>query len=344
MRKIFLALIGACTLMTGSPLLARTLEVPPTAAWKHAASALVFSRNLAGLARRSVSDSGTQELDVTIQYKADDGLIWATVFVFRPAENIAPIWFEQSRQQIEHRPGYTHYKNAQMVQPVAFAPVAGGIKTGLRLTYPLENQNLDGTALAVVPVGDWLVAVRVSSTQTSVEGLESRLIAFLSAIRWPQTAETGPEALPVFPCEVAMAFKTAKVIKPEIGNALIDSMMGILAEQERVKQAVTPKLARPFCKDPISTVSHGIYREGGETDGYIMAFNDAGISIRVGQSISLDSRQRYSVTLRELDRDLVYPSFNRLPSPDQVLAVIKKPAVSATSRGSTNLEVTLPSQ
>jgi hypothetical protein len=85
-----------------------------------------------------------------------------------------------------------------------------------------------------------------------------------------------------------------------------------------------------YCREPGATIEHGVYRPEGTTDSYLIALNDAGIALSVGQAVDVSGllgqghgRPRYEVTLLERNSFSAYPSFNRLPPPDQVLDIVR---------------------
>ncbi|HKR25104.1 MAG TPA: hypothetical protein VJS15_07585, partial [Allosphingosinicella sp.] len=83
-----------------------------------------------------------------------------------------------------------------------------------------------------------------------------------------------------------------------------------------------------YCREPGATARHGVYRVEGSRDSYLLALGDAGVALSLGQALDLGALtgqggggRRYSMTLLERSATSALPSFNRLPPPDQAIAV-----------------------
>jgi hypothetical protein len=85
-----------------------------------------------------------------------------------------------------------------------------------------------------------------------------------------------------------------------------------------------------YCREPGATVEWGVYRPGGSTESYLIALGDSGLALTVGHAIDLSALMgghgpggRISMTMQGRDDTSVYPSFDRLPPPEQALAVAR---------------------
>ena len=66
-----------------------------------------------------------------------------------------------------------------------------------------------------MPLGEWLVAIRISSTAENAAALDARLTRVVTALRWPANAATGPALSPIAACPAPLAFdRKAKPVKP----------------------------------------------------------------------------------------------------------------------------------
>ena len=324
----------------------RTIEFPATAGWKHAGSGVILTREIAGLVRESLADSSTTELDISAQFRSPDRATLATIYIFRPANNSVPIWFDRSRTMIELGDVFGLKGNPIEAQPTAFAPIPTGTTSGLKIVYPVPASNFRSTALALAPVGEWVLAIRITSSSLDVPALDGELVGIIRGIRWPPGLAPAPIATPVETCETPLPPSKAKMIRNNGANVLMDSVMGIvaaktIADDPKIRSA--PPL--PFCREPGGVIDYGVYRAVGSTDAYQIALGDAGVSVLVGPTININSgTPRYSVTLQRLDSDLTYPSFNRLPSPEQVTKLINQTGpLSETSRNGNNTNIILSS-
>lgn len=315
----------------------RTLEVPSSSAWQHAETSLILPSRSAGLTRGSVQDTGAGELDIVAQYANAGRSSFATIYLFRSQIESAPLWFDRSRTVLERlSPGRATGPGPRPV--MAFALTGSKILSGLSVAYPGSTNGLS-TALAVVPLNGWMVKVRISSTDPGVAALDHKLSEFISSIRWPATLLPAPAAVPVEPCSSPLVFKKAKMMKPDMEQSLIGSFLAMAgATKSSRPQSGSPIV---YCRDSDAGVAYGVYRPVSSTTGYMIAINDAGRAVSVGEALTLDkSKQLYSVTLLDLGRSSVFPSYNRLPGPRQVMETLPRTRpMSSTEVGTTTINI-----
>jgi hypothetical protein len=71
-----------------------------------------------------------------------------------------------------------------------------------------------------------------------------------------------------------------------------------------------------------------------------MAIGDAGRVINVERGLQLDKDPGYQLSLGDLDRTLVYPSFNGLPNPEDAFKAVRTaPVVSSAARGGKDISI-----
>ena len=80
----------------------RTIDVPPTKRWQHAATGLVVPQSLIGLTRTTITDSTADESDIFLQF-VDPAKTALSVYLFRPALADLPVWFDRVETQILER-------------------------------------------------------------------------------------------------------------------------------------------------------------------------------------------------------------------------------------------------
>src|SRR5690606_24380113 len=116
------AAFGIAIGSVGSPANAqlRSLDLPENAGWQHAETGLVLLAQLAGYRRTSISDTGSAELDVIVEYSAPDQSTFVTLYLFRPALMSVPVWFDRSETQILLSEKYRSAKPSGEAR--AFAP------------------------------------------------------------------------------------------------------------------------------------------------------------------------------------------------------------------------------
>ena len=319
------SILGLLLALTPIPAIAqrRDLPVPPGKGWQHADSGVILTATLAGLPRTTLTDNGTAERDIAAEFARPDRATIATVYIFHPALMSVPVWFDRAQTALMQR---DVYGGATPVAPLPtpFARPGAIAASGLRQTYAPGHGKYKSTALAVMPVGTWLVAIRLSSTTLDPAAADTLLSALVTAIRWPATTGDPGVATPVGECADGLKFTRATLQKPDMMQALLG---GTLAAAVAEKKNAADAAPVEWCRDPVKpVVAYGVYRTVGMTDGYVLALGDAGRVATVARSFTLPgepSTGGYAVTMTDLDGSVAtFPSFDRLPQPQQVLDLV----------------------
>lgn len=346
MRKCYWA--AAAALLATTAASARDLPVPADKGWMHAQTRLIVRSSVAGLTRTAITDATTTEHDVAIKLESADKAVFATLFLFHPAVPSVPLWFDRSRTAIEERKNFDKGAPAS-ADPIAFAPAGSGPEVALRQSWSLLSSPYRSTSLAVMPMGEWMLVVRLTAeklTATTLDGKMDEIIAALKPAIATTAAYPGP-AVPIRPCATQTDFAhlpKAKVEKPSgadvMGNLLLGAMMsGHMKEAKPDPKAEPEKPAAALCRDGMATSAYGVYRPvGSDNSGYILALYDAGRTISVFPGIMSQIEKRkapsYSVVLNEIDDSSEsYSSFNGLPRPEQVFELVTKGAPAAKAQG-----------
>lgn len=316
------AVVLACLLAQAAPAqsgpAARTLEVPANAAWKHAHTELIIPSSVAGSRRVAIRDTGTEEIDVIVNFETADKDLTTTLYLFRSQIPSVSLWFDRSRIVLEQ-------VRQLRVDPAGASPIrsfslrSGGPESGLRIVYPASGDNMRSTALAVMPLNGWLAKVRMSSSSLDPAALEAKLADWIGAVRWPseKAAPTAAAALPVQPCPAALSYAKARMLKPDIGQAVFGSLVAV------AQSAKVPDASAVYCREPQQSVQYGVYRIEGSSDSYLIALADSGNALSVGTSMDIEKKQPIAgVTMLEMGYSRVLPAFNRLPSPEQVMKAL----------------------
>ena len=322
-REIGLALALAAASAVNAK---RTLDVLPSITWHHAQTGLVLPPYLGSLPRNELGDFGTEEVDLFAQYRGDEGTV-ATIYVFHPGLDSVPVWFDRVEAAVRAR---TDFGKFGETQAQAFAVRPDGPSAGLRATLALADGKERSTALAVEPVGDWLVVVRLSSPKLDAPALDGELTAILNGIGWPAD-KFGPAAVPVKPCETLPRFHKARMLQPDMAQALMGAITGVAADDDKNKDA------RPvYCRaQQAADGSWGVYRTAGAEEGYVLALEDAGRAIGVQPSLAAlinKSKPAFTVTFMDLTETRTYGDVSALLPPEQALDLVSHHAPIATSR------------
>ena len=226
MTRLFAVLAAVLLVALGAaPALAqRELAVPAAAGWKHAETGVIVRSRVGGMQRTKITDSGNAERDIMVELHDGDGGTWATIYIFRPALQSVPIWFDRSDTQVQINELFG--KPRPVDAPRAFAPPRASIASGLRRAYVPGSPRFKSTALAVMPLGEWLVAVRITSESIDPATLDARLSGIIDGIEWPQGVADAPAAVPVAACAAPLAYaKRARMKKPDMSDALMGAAM-----------------------------------------------------------------------------------------------------------------------
>ena len=117
-------------------------------------------------------------------------------------------------------------------------------------------------------------------------------------------------------------------------GALMDAVGGTMVAEHQG----TPPV---YCREPGATIERGVYRPDGSTEAYLIALGDSGTALSLAPAIDLSALtgnggggRRIAMTLLGRDGASVYPSFNRLPPPEQALEVAGRTGttISVTTR------------
>jgi hypothetical protein len=332
---IILGLIGA------TPAVAtRKLPVGDTQGWQHAQTGLILMSDIAGLHRTELADFGDSELDILAQYDDPSRDTEASLYLFHPALQSVPMWFDRAVTTLGNHDIYGGV--TAVAPPHAFARPGAAVADSLRETFVPAKSELKATALAVIPIGDWLLAIRLSGKTLEPAALDTLLTKIVAGLRFAGPVAASPAAVPVAACTSAISFKHAKLKKPDMTDALLGATLATMtsADAEKSGETVSPPLV--WCRDSIAGNTYAVYRQDDGTPAYVMALGDAGRTIGVSGSIAglLDKKPGFSVTFNDLDKSLIYPSYDALPEPAQVFDMVQheKPISSASGKN-----ITIPS-
>lgn len=320
----------------------RTLDVPYSVIWNHAQTGLILSPMLAGLPRGEMADSSTTELDVMVQF-GNRSDTWATVYVFRPAGGTLPVWYDRAETQIFKSGEFPGL--APLAAPMPFARPKQAVAGGLRRVFRVDGK-MKSTGLAAMPLGDWLVVVRMTSNTLDATALDAKLDAVIAAIGWPDGGVQALAAAVVPSCAAPLAYASkAKLKKPDMSDGLIGALMaGAARGADTDKKDVQPV---SWCREGNATSAYGTYRNAAaDRTGYLMAMGDAGVTIGVWPAVELQKKddKAYQLSLNLLDKTLIYPPFDALPRPDKAFeAVTRNRPTSTVTRSGKEVGITLDS-
>lgn len=315
----------------------RKLPVSDTQGWQHAQTGLILMPGIAGLHRTELRDFGDSELDIIAQYDDPSGDTEASLYLFRPALQSVPIWFDRAVTTLGN---HDIYGGVTPLAPLgAFARPGGMVADSLRETFVPVKPTYKATALAVIPVGAWLVLIRLSGKTLEPAALDKLLTQIITGLRFADPVAANPAAVPVAACTTTIAFKHAKLKKPNMTDAILGATLATMTPDDVEKSGGTVSPPPVWCRDSTVGNDYAVYRQNDGSPAYVMALGDAGRTIGVSGSIAalIDKKAGFSVTFNDLDKSLIYPSYNALPEPAQVFDMIRhqKPLSSASGKNVT---------
>lgn len=307
---------------------APTAAAQPIAPLRHVHIGLIVPPSLHGISRTRVSDHVPDQLDQAAHFETPDQNENISVYMFRNVSGSVPIWFDRKSQQIAMRDIYGGAEPITM-NPV-FVPPGQQTANAMMMAYRTKSGPIRSTGLALIPLGEWYVALRYSSGSMEAEVLADRMRAVLSELEWPVIEQQAPAAAPVQPCTTALAYTgKAKQVEGKISSTFIAS---ILAMPNMVKPVPADAAATPtvWCKDAAgisnSTVNAAVYRANESRDSYIIAVADSGRALEVSRDESselLGGKMRWTVAFVNVASTSFFAPFNRLPTPDQTYKALE---------------------
>jgi hypothetical protein len=300
----------------------RTLEAPPRATWQHGATGLRLPATLAGATRDTIRDSTSDELDVSAAYNDPaEGLI-VTLYLYRSGLPDVSLWFDRAVTALRLQPHFAIPESASaQVERIAVPGSEGA--NGLVGAFDTNGQ-FRGTLVALLPVGrGFLLKMRMTSSREGAAALRARAAAMLREITWPRVEAARPAEIQ--PCLRPLRLRRARVVRPDMADALLGGMMGAASSGR------TPEVARTYCREPGPSQMTGVYRPEASEDSYFIALGDAGIAVSLAPALTmraLEGRPQrggpVSMTLLERARAAIWPNFDRLPPPEQAIQALRE--------------------
>jgi hypothetical protein len=305
--------------MAGRPAFAqpqpRIIPAESGTPWVHTPTKLVLPAAAAGLTRGEIGDTTASELDVSAQYQDQASDLLVLVYVYRPGIPDVGIWFEQAASAMGTSPGHG-MEGAILPAPTPFARPGAGTPSGLRLSMDVPGPGFKSTALAVAPLGNWLVKVHMSSRSLDGAALGRKMDAVLAALGWPAEAGAPRAAAPMLPCPAPLKTRQAKIARDDMADVLMNAV------SSSIEREGPPPV---YCREPGVSGGLAVYRPDGDDNSYIVALDDAGLALSVAPSLSAllggSHGKKYSLTRLQHGGADVLPSFTRLPPPEQAVSV-----------------------
>lgn len=347
MKRIYMALAAASMPFAAAAQAQapqpKPIKLSAKSAFKHRHSKIELPPVLLGLARSKLIETEEDQLDVLAEYSTPDQSEAYTIYIYREVAGALPVWFDRARWMVEHRDIYGK-PTVRAAEP-SFVPPGQSSASALAATYDLSGKSFRSTGIAMVPVGEWLVKLRASSSSLSAAELEGRLKAALAALDWPSRIAAAPAAVPVQPCSSGLKLAGDANPAPKDDDAgaamLLDALLGSAMVMQAARRNAQSQPAPRWCRDSIELPAAGVYRANESEDSYLIAIADAGRAIEVGQSAGHQilaqtgaappKEPTWSIKLLLLPRTLNSAAFDRLPPPRQAWEVVQAGRFASTT-------------
>lgn len=304
----------------------------PASTWSHDRSGLTVPATLAGFTRGESKQYDEDGYNVSVAFKDKASGSWATLFIYRASPASVPMWGDRAAAAL-FRSGAQIVIDPAGVSRSSFTPPGGaGERSGMMLIAPATGGAVS-TGLAIYLHDDWLVKLRMSSETLDPAALEARLGAFLGELALPAAQRAAPPFAEIADCAApAKPGKKAKLVQLDMMSTILLGGILTAGQEERLEKqkAAAEKDApveaaseTPWCRDAGSQPEYGIYRTGSD-EGYLVAFGDSGTSLTVGRYDMgglIRPARGFLVTQSDGVTQQVYPPFDRMPLPGQVLGL-----------------------
>lgn len=324
---------GACVAvlaagLTVSAASAQEPDAQPASIWSHDLSGLMLPASLAGFERGPSKQFDEDGYNVGVEFEDDASGSWADLFIYRASPASVAIWGDRAVAGMFANPILGEVDvNAVRIMPFT-PPNNAGEKSGLKVLAPLHN-DLTASGLAMYLHDGWLIKLRMTSRNLDIVSLEARMADFIAGLKISAAERPAPAFVDILDCPAPLkSGKKAKLIRLDMmGSIMLGATLGIAheAKAEAAKDSDDPS-ARDgvWCRDPASQPQFGVYRRGADEDSYLIALGDVGTSLAVGRydlGPLMKPSRGYLVTQSDGVTEQIYPPFDRLPLPGQVLGL-----------------------
>lgn len=314
------------------------LDIAEDATWDHRWTDFIMPPTLGNWIRNDIKQFGENEVDVAGGYSQDATRSWVTIYIYRPGLNDVSVWHDRAVTQILANSGWTGVDRERMSTRF-FTPANGAGENSAIVSVMPVGGNLTGTGVALIPHGEWIVKIRMSSGVLDPAMIDAELGEMIDRLDFGRSDRTYEPAYLVQPCEDALPTRRTKRIDSDAAGALLSAIAESTSrekiKEERDENGIYHVDAPTYCRDRTGDRMWSAYQPDGNRKRYIVAIADAGIALRVGRdelgSLLGDRKPRYNVTLLDKMQTSNYRPFSRLPGPEQAVSVVMREGPVSTS-------------
>jgi hypothetical protein len=310
----------------GSP---RILSDKAGKAWKHKESGIALPGRLADAELAKVTDGTLSESDVFAEYNDAENDITTSVFVFRAGVPDASLWLDRTLMPYRLGQGSIGTLDFAKGSITTVTPPGGAADSGVFAAYPASGKGIVATAAAILPVDNWLVAIRMSSRRPSAADLSTRMRTAIGQIKLPSPKSPDPAAYAIEDCADGVAF--AEAPRADAGEATGGALLSLVVDGAVGAGKSKPQAAAVapahFCRDQGGSAMLTPYRRIGAHDGYVVAGGDAGFTIAVQPSLITQADPTkpplYEVKVLTVEKAAVFRGFTAVPTLAQAQTVLR---------------------
>jgi hypothetical protein len=320
-------------------------------AWQHKASGFAFPPAIGDFKRDDIKDlSSGKQIDLGSAYRDPDSGTLATVYLYRPAMPSASLWFDVANWYILRN---DRFKPVTVERgPATFAITGQSQTANLRQVYAIGAGGRS-SGVAVIPMGRWLVKIRITSAAYEPRALDQVLESFVRSLGWPAKMPTARDSTPVESCSGKLPEAKAEEISQTGALILVGATIPSLIEEQADKGelAEMPRLCRD---DSRTDMAYPVYQFDEGKDGYAVAIGDNGtllaarhddLSASVAKELNPGGQNGpgfYRVTLMSAENWEQYPAFAQLPPIEQAFETVRaKGPLSVTAFTGKGTKITL---
>ena len=304
--------------------------------WTHKASGLAFPAAIGGFVRNEINDlSEGKQIDLGSAYREPASGTLATVYIYRPAMPVAPLWFDIANWYIQRN---QHFAPVTAHSGGVGFTVAGQEQTvNLRQVYSIGAMGRS-SGVAILPLGPWMVKVRMTSQHYEPRALDAALQALVQGLGWPKHMPAVAASAPIASCKGKLPESRAEEIRQTSPIILVGAMLGSVNEDKDGKNGKDEAAASSrLCRDDSRTDNvYPIYQLDEGSSGYVIAIGDNGtllaarsdpLSAEVARELAKDTgkdiKPFYRVTLMTPEQWEQFPAFAQLPPVEQAFDMVR---------------------
>lgn len=324
-RLLTCAVSIACALPASAQEGRPPLEMRSGEPFRHANSGITLPMQLLDLPRTGGREYVQPQLDVLFTYKDAEGREELSVYVYRVIAAPPAVWFEEAIRPIGERPAFKRITEVEL--PVAFVPPGQTVTSGLRAAWTVSDSSVRSTALAIVPVGEWLVKFRYSSRVHEATSLVRRLDEMIAGVGWPATIVPAPAAARIVDCATPLKLSgESKPSNDDADHVLFDTSTAAGMEIARIQHKPHGSPVVEWCRDGSAGAAGPVYRPLGSDNTYLIPLTDSGQAVWARPAFWEPSDKpgpRWAVTHVLAGEMIGYDNRDRLPPPAQIDRIIQ---------------------